>query len=241
MTVDWKTFLGPKVRIVQEEPGGVYVLYKPCNIMSMPNHPGVCQNALFRLPYDPNLRCYTISKREKIFLLNRLDSPTSGILLVCFCENLAKQIRQIFRLGKVYKEYRALVKNHSLPPSGIWEDYLEKIHEQNYVRACCPKTSKGTLAKTKYTIIDRKSIDSIPLAVLQLEPITGRTHQLRIQCASRNIPIIGDKTYGDFTLNRQLQPRFLEKKLYLQSCAISLQYFSEEQKCCLISRIPYEF
>ena len=59
-----------------------------------------------------------------------------------------------------------------------------------------------------------------PMALLELQPKTGRTHQLRIQCANRGLPIVGDRTYGDFSKNRLLQ----DMDLLLHSESIELSF-----------------
>jgi 23S rRNA-/tRNA-specific pseudouridylate synthase len=59
--------------------------------------------------------------------------------------------------------------------------------------------------------------------VLALEPRTGRTHQLRHQCALRHLPILGDQTYGNFSLNRELARRFGTSRLFLHASSVELQ------------------
>jgi 23S rRNA-/tRNA-specific pseudouridylate synthase len=61
-----------------------------------------------------------------------------------------------------------------------------------------------------------------PLALLQLEPATGRSHQLRVQCARRHLPIVGDATYGDFRANRDYARHSGQKRLFLHSHETSL-------------------
>jgi 23S rRNA-/tRNA-specific pseudouridylate synthase len=63
-----------------------------------------------------------------------------------------------------------------------------------------------------------------PLALIQLEPRTGRSHQLRVQCAQRHLPIVGDATYGDFALNRAFARRTGNKRLFLHSSETAFDY-----------------
>ncbi|UPA28332.1 MAG: RNA pseudouridine synthase [Verrucomicrobiota bacterium] len=236
--------MAPGVHVVAVDPNGVVALYKPCGIMSIPNRPGHCRRALLSLGYDPVQRCYQ-NNREKFFLLNRLDTPTSGIVLGCTSLSVTKAIRQAFAAGCVQKEYRALVQYQSLPQKGIFRDVLQKQRLKDCVRSCRvePKLhSQGTLAITRYMLIRTVSLGSeMPtLAIYQLQPVTGRTHQLRVQCALRQMPIVGDQTYGDFKLNRQLVP-ILGKRLYLQSCAIDLEYCYQGQSFQFSAQVPYEF
>ena len=63
-----------------------------------------------------------------------------------------------------------------------------------------------------------------PLALVQLDPQTGRSHQLRVQCARRGLPIVGDQTYGDFRRNREFAKATGCKRLFLHSLATRFNY-----------------
>lgn len=63
-----------------------------------------------------------------------------------------------------------------------------------------------------------------PLSLLQLEPKTGRSHQLRVQCAKRHLPIVGDATYGDFVANRAFAKATGQKRLFLHSYETRFHY-----------------
>ena len=63
-----------------------------------------------------------------------------------------------------------------------------------------------------------------PLSLLRLEPQTGRSHQLRVQCARRRLPIVGDQTYGEFRLNREFAKASRNKRLFLHSLETSFTY-----------------
>ena len=63
-----------------------------------------------------------------------------------------------------------------------------------------------------------------PLSLIQLEPKTGRSHQLRVQCAQRHLPIVGDATYGDFRLNRAFAKTTGEKRLFLHSARTCFEF-----------------
>ena len=56
-----------------------------------------------------------------------------------------------------------------------------------------------------------------PVSLIRLDPKTGRSHQLRVQCSTRHLPIVGDQTYGDFTKNRAFLKNTGNKRLFLHS------------------------
>jgi tRNA pseudouridine65 synthase len=62
------------------------------------------------------------------------------------------------------------------------------------------------------------------VSLIRLEPRTGRSHQLRVQCAKRGLPIVGDRTYGDFAANRGFAKRGGPRRLFLHALEIGFEY-----------------
>jgi 23S rRNA-/tRNA-specific pseudouridylate synthase len=79
--------------------------------------------------------------------------------------------------------------------------------------------------------------------LIKLEPRTGRSHQLRVQCAKRHLPIVGDQTYGDFTRNRAFAKQAGTKRLFLHSSETSFLYEwrSREFQFTARAALPSEF
>jgi 23S rRNA-/tRNA-specific pseudouridylate synthase len=231
--------LHPKVPIVHSDINRVTALHKPCGVLSMPNESGeISKKALLHLPYDFARRCYIFPDGQKFFLLNRLDAPTSGLLVGCFNEEIAHAIRECFFNQRVQKTYYALTAHGKIPSAGEFCDMLEERRSDTHLRV---KRGRGERAVTKYFIEKEFSIGEVPLLKLRLQPVTGRTHQLRVQCALRKLPIIGDKIYGDFALNRKLWAILPERRLYLQSCSIEFCYEIRGEKYLFASQIPCPF
>ncbi len=203
--------LGPGVTVLTAHGTGLMALGKPAGVLSHPNSPGASANALLVCPYDLNGECYRFSAADgsprQVWLLNRLDSPTSGVVLVCTDGELAAHIKALFARREVEKVYHAVVKGARLiPDRGVWRDALVKSGggEGRFVRAS--SGAGGAPAESVYRW--ERANRSIPgLSLVRLEPKTGRTHQLRIQSALHGHPILGDKTYGDFPLNRAVAAR----------------------------------
>jgi 23S rRNA-/tRNA-specific pseudouridylate synthase len=70
----------------------------------------------------------------------------------------------------------------------------------------------------------RQTAGPPPLALVRLEPRTGRSHQLRVQCAKRGLPIVGDQTYGEFRANREFARQTGWKRLFLHSLEAKFSY-----------------
>jgi 23S rRNA pseudouridine1911/1915/1917 synthase len=139
----------------------------------------------------------TYAKPGNVFvgLVHRLDRPTSGIVLLARTSKGAARLSEQFRDGVVRKTYLAITEGTWPDESGEWEDWLTKDEQTNIVttaRAGSPGSQRASVA---YQVLgrDRSSI------LVELRPTTGRGHQLRVQLASRGLPIVGDRKYGATT------------------------------------------
>lgn len=193
----------PHVKIIKDQTE-VLMVYKPCGVLSHPNKAGFCKQSLLQAPYDFSQQAY-VTQEGLIYLLNRLDSPTSGIVILCKNNALAGQIRRLFKEHKVKKIYQAIVKGRFIGQNVCWRDKLQIEKSGQHLRTYQTSKNEGVWAKTTVTLIQNFTSHGENFSLIQLEPHTGRTHQLRVQCAQHRFPILGDKTYGDFKCNRRLQ------------------------------------
>jgi len=123
---------------------------------------------------------------------HRLDRPASGAIL--FAKNLkaAQRISKQFESRRVEKTYWALVEGDVVPAEGTWTDYLKKIEGEPRVVVVDEHDLAGRKAVLHYKVLQRASNRTL----LEITLETGRTHQIRVQCASRGQPLLGDDLYG---------------------------------------------
>ncbi len=130
---------------------------------------------------------------------HRLDKQTSGILLIAKSYNMLQHIHTALQdkeNAQVQKLYLAQVRNKASSKllEGLWKDRI--VTEKNskaYEKICLTKDiHKGQEALSKVRILE----SSAKFSLLEIDLITGRKHQIRVQCAERNYPIIGDIKYG---------------------------------------------
>jgi 23S rRNA pseudouridine1911/1915/1917 synthase len=135
-------------------------------------------------------------KPGNVFLgvVHRLDKPVSGVLMFARTSKGAARLSEQFRDNLVEKVYRAVVEtgDHKLAPAGTLEDWLRKDPIAGVVEVVPPETDGAKQAVLHYTT----KAEHGGLTFLEIRPQTGRTHQLRVQFASRGWPIYGDRKYG---------------------------------------------
>jgi 23S rRNA pseudouridine1911/1915/1917 synthase len=125
-------------------------------------------------------------------LVHRLDRPTSGVVLLARTSKGADRLAKQFREGTVRKVYLAVVEGVPESESGEWADRLSKDAARNVVRVVDEGDPRGRDARLAFRVIEIRGSTSI----LEIVPATGRSHQIRVQLASRGLPIVGDRKYG---------------------------------------------
>lgn len=216
--------LGPGVRIIRVQRCGLVALDKPAGVLAHPNSAADVPRALLAAAYDERAQCFSWvdagGLTRRAWLLHRLDSATSGVVLLATRESVADAVRAAFERRLVHKRYLAIVFGHPRERRAEWRDAIDVRHEHGTVRA---STRGGAPAETTMTCV--RAIPGPPaLSVLELEPHTGRTHQLRVQCARRHLPILGDQNYGDFRRNREFARRLGTDRLFLHARHIDLEF-----------------
>lgn len=235
--------LHPNARVLATHPSGIFALEKPAGVMTHPNAPGLAaaKNALLVADYSLKNECYFTRDANgivrKIFVLNRLDSPTSGIVLCADNEKIAKLARAAFAATGVRKVYYALVCGN-VPEKMRWKDFLirESTNGNLHVRVA----PHGKLRGAQYAETDVECVRKIGnYSLVKLLPKTGRTHQLRVQCASRGFPILGDKAYGDFSENKKIA----NNRLFLHAAEteITFPWQAREIRFLATSALPAVF
>jgi tRNA pseudouridine65 synthase len=209
--------LGRGVRLITRDENGVAAFAKPAGVLSHPNGPKGEPRALLTCAYDQAEECFVWRDppggEHRLWLLNRLDSATSGVILGAASSAVARAIKEQFARRQVRKIYEALVFGVPRAPQETWRDRLAVERRGGIIRT----GAAGHIPAEAHVTVLRRRPGPPPLALLQLDPKTGRSHQLRVQCARRGLPIVGDQTYGDFRLNREFVRATGCKRLCLHS------------------------
>lgn len=133
-------------------------------------------------------------KPGKVYLgvPHRLDRPVSGAMVLALHVRAARRLSEQFEARRVRKTYWALAAGNVEPAEGTWTDYLRKIDGEPRTVVVDQHDPDGRLAILHYRVLGRHEHGSW----LEIELETGRTHQIRVQAASRGFPLLGDIFYG---------------------------------------------
>ncbi|MCE3255837.1 MAG: pseudouridine synthase [Rickettsiaceae bacterium] len=190
------------------------VIYKDDNLLAIDKPSGIAVQAGNKNDFsiDAALSYLKFEKVETPKLVHRLDRDTSGILLIARNRKTAALLTEAFKNKTIKKTYLALISGSPAKKSGIISMPLsEKPFGTGKI--AFKDEGMGKEAVTHYKIL--KTFDDYSL--IELKPITGRMHQLRVHCKEIGHPIIGDGKYG--------QKSRLMKRLCLHSLAIDIDDF----------------
>lgn len=144
---------------------------------------------------DEMLWAFARPGKSRPRLIHRLDRDTSGVILTAKTKPAAGFLGKAMMARQFAKTYRAIVAPGAPEPAaGVIETALrrEEIGREAYIRVCAPDHPDAEAARTRYRTLSATSA----AALVELDPETGRMHQLRVHLASIGRPIVGDARYG---------------------------------------------
>jgi RluA family pseudouridine synthase len=182
---------------MSDEPG-FEILYEegPCLVVNKP--PGVLTQAppgidsldtrvkdLFRA---------RLGRTGKVYLAvpHRLDRPASGAIVLARHVRAGRRLSEQFEARTVEKIYWVCVAGRVTPEEGIWRDTMRKVPDEARAEVVAEDHPEGRLAVAHYRILGQAEWGTW----LEVRLETGRTHQIRVQTASRGYPVLGDEQYG---------------------------------------------
>lgn len=195
-------------KILLYEDDKVYVFNKPPGL-AVQGGSGVSRHI------DGMLEALRNKKGEKPRLVHRLDRDTSGVLVVARSRQAAVRLTEAFRKRDTKKTYWALVKGVPKKHQGKISSWLVREQTQDGDRM---RVAKHGEPDSDHAVSYYRTIETAAngLAWLELEPYTGRTHQLRVHAAHIGCPIIGDPKYFEADHNWDF-PGGIQKRLHLHA------------------------
>lgn len=183
-----------EIRTVFEDED-IMVVDKPPFLATMPRASHITETATIRLR--------RATGNEELTPAHRLDRATSGLLLLTKRREIRGAYQELFARREVEKRYEAIAPLRPVSAPTVWEHHLQKVAGEVAATAHpeLPPNSRTNVVAVEPLLHDElsklqrtHSVDE-PLARYMLEPITGRTHQLRVQMMLEAAPILGDRIY----------------------------------------------
>ena len=223
---------GPTQPAILLEDNHCLVVNKPAGMLSQGDISGDASLVDWARSYWK--RKYAKPGNVYVGLVHRLDRPTSGIVLLARTSKAASRLSEQFRQGQVRKTYFAICEGTPSVQAGVWEDQLSKDPQTNKVAIAPREGGPGQIARVQYEIIDQRQEH---FGII-LEPMTGRGHQLRVQLASRGMPIVGDQKYG---AKARLTASDGLPRIALHAARVSFKHPTKSEICEVEAPLPSDW
>ncbi|MDE7457787.1 MAG: RluA family pseudouridine synthase [Muribaculaceae bacterium] len=137
----------------------------------------------------------THAKPGNVFLgvVHRLDRPVGGLVVFAKTSKALSRLNEMFRKGEVHKTYWALTRNRPAKDNDLLTHYITTVEKNNKSYASLNPKSGAKESKLRYRVL----AEGQSLNLIEVELLTGRKHQIRVQMSSIGCPIKGDLKYGD--------------------------------------------
>jgi len=172
------------------------VVDKPAGLLTHPTRPDGTPTLWDGLR---RLLAYELANRGQLSIITRLDRETSGLVLLALTRERARSFGLAMQRGEIAKEYLAVVRG--------WPEWETRTVDAPIIRQGEVRDSsvwlkrcvdaRGVEAVTEFAVERRFERAEGQFALLRAQPLTGRTHQIRVHAAHAGYPLVGDKIYGE--------------------------------------------
>ena len=183
---------------------------------------------------------------QHVFPVHRLDKATSGLLLFALNAEIAGQLAKQFAEHQIQKTYLALVRGWPAQEMRIEKPLLyktDRLGDAGRAQASEPQSAITEFSMLSTCLLD-KSMGRYPqqrYALLQIQPQTGRKHQIRRHLNHISHPIIGDVNYGDRHHNHLFNDWRAYHRLYLAATSLSFLHPGTQKACKIVAPLQNDF
>ena len=184
------------------------ILYEDANVLVINKPAGLLSMAKGEFTTEPTLEDYGL-------LVHRLDRDTSGVVILAKNEAIQSDLRRQFQERNTHKTYFAIVAGR--PKLDAAKIDLPIVRNMKHPTTFMVDAS-GKPSQTYYQVAENLEKDGKTYSLVELKPVTGRTHQLRVHLKYLGHPILGDPVYGDVKTNEVAKA----KRLYLHAASLEI-------------------
>ena len=197
---------------------------KPARLLTMGDATG--ERTLLDLAKDYIKRKY--DKPGAVFLgvVHRLDRPVSGVVVFGRTSKAAARLSEQFRERRVEKIYRAIVEGVPPERDAVLQDWLWKDPGRNVTQI----VREGTPGAQQAALAIRRLKTNGSRSLVEVKPVTGRSHQIRVQLSSRGWPILGDSKYGSNVR--------LDGSIALHAYSLTFRHPTKGEEITVVADVP---
>lgn len=158
-------------------------------------------------------------------VIHRLDKPVSGIMVYAKTKNAAAVLSKQAADGRMKKKYLAVVCGKPVDKVDNFVDYLLKDGKTNLSRIVDKCINGGKLAELRFWELESREVEPYgELSLLEVELLTGRHHQIRVQMAGHGLPLWGDQKYNPAFGGQKAPVRHVREHVALSSCELGFTH-----------------
>jgi 23S rRNA pseudouridine1911/1915/1917 synthase len=183
---------------------------------------------------DEKVKNYIARKYNKpngafLGVVHRLDRPVSGVILFAKTSKALERINKMFKAREMHKTYYAIVRKRPQPEAGTLVHYLIKNPQKNVTKAHDKEVQGSQRSELNYKLVGERD----GYFVIEVDPITGRPHQIRVQLSTLGCPIVGDNKYG--------YPRgSLRKSICLHARRLQFIHPVKNEPILIVAPVPHD-
>lgn len=205
-------------------PDALAVLYQDAWLLAVDKPSGLIVHRGWARDRDTALsRARQIAGRW-VYPVHRLDRATSGVLLFALDPDTQRKLSQDFATGQVHKRYLALVRGEP-EAAGLIDHPVPR-----------GETGERVAARTRFAKLQRSAVERCSL--VEVEPLTGRLHQIRRHFKHISHPLVGDARYGKGDINRLYRERYDFHRLALHAHELELCHPEDGRPLHLCAPVP---
>lgn len=214
-----------KINIIYED-SNILIINKPIKMLSHIENRNQLPDVL------------SVLRHPEYHVITRLDTNTTGLMLLAKTKEVASILSKWMRAGMIHKTYLALAVGYFANPEDTVEAYLLKDSENSVVRLSHMPIEGAEKIITKYKVLKEEN----QLSLVEIELITGKTHQIRSHLAMLKNPLLGDPLYGNKKMNQQYR-QYVQCLVSYKLCfeandhSTSLDYLFEKK--FVLPKIPF--